>query len=264
ILILARGRGCSCCLINSSKLSNLEHSAICLSGRFSYSSYGWGDRVVRAPLGIRPVGVFLGLAALYFLAGKLGGVLAFVHANAVAVWPPTGIALAAFLLLGYRVWPGIFLGAFLVNLTTAGSVATTLGIATGNTLEGLAGAYLVNRSAHGAHAFDRPQDIFNFAVLAALVSTTVSPFFGVTSLALGGYAEWAEYGRIWLAWWLGDAAGALIVAPVLLLWGQDPRVHWTLAQVKEVGLVLVTLVLVGLTVFGGVLPATIRTCPQAF
>src|SRR5438034_8882320 len=218
---------------------------------------------MRAPWGTTPV-VILGLAALYFLAGKLGLLLAFVHASATAVWPPTGIALAAFLLLGYRVWPGIFLGAFLVNLTTAGSVATTLGIATGNTLEGLAGAYLVNRFAHGAHAFDRPQDIFNFAVLAGLASTTVSPFFGVTSLALGGYADWAEYGRIWLTWWLGDAGGALIVAPVLLLWGQDPRAHWTLAQVKEVGLLLVTLLLVGLAVFGGVLPITIETYPLGF
>ena len=218
---------------------------------------------MRVRWGTPPI-VVLGLAAIYLLAGKLGLLLAFVHASATAVWPPTGIALAAFLLLGYRVWPGIFLGAFLVNLTTAGSVATTLGIATGNTLEGLAGAYLVNRFAHGAHAFDRPQDVFKFAVLAGLASTTVSPFFGVTSLALGGYADWAEYGRIWLTWWLGDAGGALIVAPVLLLWGQDPRAHWTLAQVKEVGLLLVTLLLVGLAVFGGVLPITIETYPLGF
>jgi len=218
---------------------------------------------MRVRWGTPPV-VVLGLAAIYLLAGKLGLLLAFVHASATAVWPPTGIALAAFLLLGYRVWPGIFLGAFLVNLTTAGSVATTLGIATGNTLEGLAGAYLVNRFAHGAHAFDRPQDVFKFAVLAGLASTTVSPFFGVTSLALGGYADWAEYGRIWLTWWLGDAGGALIVAPVLLLWGQDPRAHWTLAQVKEVGLLLVTLLLVGLAVFGGVLPITIETYALGF
>jgi integral membrane sensor domain MASE1 len=81
----------------------------------------------------------------------------------------------------------------------------------------------------------------------------------VTSLALGGYADWAEYGRIWLTWWLGDAAGALIVAPVLLLWVQAPRVRWTLAQVKEVGLLLVTLLLVGVTVFGGVLPPSLET-----
>src|SRR5436309_14604951 len=102
----------------------------------------------------------------------------------------------------------------------------------GTPSKGSAGAYLVNRFAHGAHAFDRPQDVFKFAVLAGLASTTVSSFFGVTSLALGGYADWAEYGRIWLTWWLGDAGGALIVAPVLLLWGPDPRAHWTLAPVE--------------------------------
>ena len=218
---------------------------------------------MRVPWATTPV-VILGLAAVYVLAGKLGLLLAFVHASATAVWPPTGIALAAFLLLGYRVWPGIFLGAFLVNLTTAGSVATTIGIATGNTLEGLVGAHLVNRFAHGAHAFDHPLDVFKFAALAAIASTTVSPFFGVTSLALGGYADWADYGRIWLTWWLGDAGGALIVAPVLLLWGLDTSVRWTLPQVKEVGLLLVVLVLVGLAVFGGVLPITIETYPLAF
>src|SRR5438874_10066704 len=90
-------------------------------------------------------GGVLALAAVYFAAGKLGLRLAFVHANATAVWPPTGIALAGLLLLGYRVWPAIFLGAFLVNITTAGSVVTSLGIATGNTLEALLGACLVNR-----------------------------------------------------------------------------------------------------------------------
>src|SRR2546427_2772632 len=117
---------------------------------------------MRVRWGTPPV-VVLGLASIYLLAGKLGLLLAFVHASATAVWPPTGIALAAFLLLGYRVWPGIFLGAFLVNLTTAGPGATTLCIATGHTLERLARAYLVNRFAHGAHAFDRPQDLFKFA-----------------------------------------------------------------------------------------------------
>src|SRR5438105_7606183 len=213
---------------------------------------------MRARWGTTPSVVF-GLAAVYVLAGKLGLLLAFVHASATAVWPPTGIALAAFLLLGYRVWPGIFLGAFLVNLTMAGSIVTTLVIATGNTLEGLAGAYLVNRVAHGAHAFDRPLDVFKFVALAALACTTVSPFFRVTSLALGGYADWAEYERIWLTWWLGDAAGALIVAPVLLLWGQNPHVRWTPAQASEAGLVLATVVLVGLAVFGGAFPAVIKT-----
>ena len=93
------------------------------------------------------------LAALYVLAGKLGLHFAFVHASVTAVWPPTGIALAAFLLFGPRVWPAVALGAFLVNVTTAGSVATSLGVAAGNTLEGLLSAWLVNRFAHGRYAF---------------------------------------------------------------------------------------------------------------
>src|SRR6266853_1014315 len=126
------------------------------------------------------------LAAIYFFAGTLGLKLASVHVITTAVWPPTGITLAALLLLGYRVWPGIFLGAFLVNVTTEGTIATSLGIAVGNTLEGLTGAYLVNRFAGGRHVFDRPQDVLRFAVLAGMVSTAVSATIGVTSLAFGG------------------------------------------------------------------------------
>ncbi|HWM75994.1 MAG TPA: MASE1 domain-containing protein, partial [Methylomirabilota bacterium] len=91
--------------------------------------------------------VILVLAALYVVAAKLGLKLALVHASATAVWPPTGIALAALLLLGRRMWPGIFIGAFVANVTTAGSVATSLGIATGNTLEAVLGVYLVRRLA---------------------------------------------------------------------------------------------------------------------
>src|SRR3989449_4694949 len=108
------------------------------------------------------------LTGVYFLAGKFGLSLAFVHASASAVWPPTGIALAATLLLGCRVWPALFLGAFLVNVTTAGSVWTSLGIAGGNTLEGLLGAFLVRRFANGLRVFDRARDIFTFGVLAGL------------------------------------------------------------------------------------------------
>src|SRR3989475_3373074 len=102
------------------------------------------------------------LTGVYFLAGKFGLSLAFVHASASAVWPPTGIALAATLLLGYRVWPALFLGAFLVNVTTAGSGWTSLGIAGGNTLAGLLGAFLVRPFANGLKPFDRARAIFTF------------------------------------------------------------------------------------------------------
>src|SRR5947209_20270883 len=89
------------------------------------------------------------LTVVYFIAGKLSLMLAFLYASASPVWPPAGIALAALLLLGYRVWPAIFVGAFLVNLTTAGNIFTSLGIATGNTLEAALGAWLILRFAGG-------------------------------------------------------------------------------------------------------------------
>src|SRR4051812_8462597 len=94
------------------------------------------------------------LTIVYFGAGKLGLSFATVHSSASAVWPPTGIALAAFLLYGMRAWPAIFVGAFLVNITTAGSFATSIGIAAGNTIEGIAGAWLVQRYAGGAACFE--------------------------------------------------------------------------------------------------------------
>jgi diguanylate cyclase (GGDEF)-like protein len=197
------------------------------------------------------------LAGVYFVAGKLGLTLAFVHPSATAVWPPAGIALAALLLLGRGVWPGILLGAFLVNLTTAGSVATSVGIAVGNTLEAVLGAYLVNRFAEGRHAFDRTQNTFKFAALAGMVSTTVAASFGVTSLSLGGFAPWANYGSIWATWWLGDAAGIVIVAPLLILWNSAPRSRWNRAQFLEALILLACLVATGLIVFDGLLhPAT--------
>src|SRR5260370_39299640 len=93
----------------------------------------------RPSSGLPVIGI---LAIIYFVAGKLGLMLASLHASASPVWPPAGIALAALLLLGYRAWPAIFVGAFLVNVTTAGNVATSFAIATGNTLNALRGALL--------------------------------------------------------------------------------------------------------------------------
>src|SRR5216117_951605 len=204
------------------------------------------------------------LTGVYVLAGKFGLSLAFVHASASAVWPPTGIALAATLLLGYRVWPALFLGAFLVNVTTAGSVWTSLGIAGGNTLEGLLGAFLVQRFANGRRVFNRARDIFAFAALAGLLSTAVSATIGVTSLSLGGYASWERFGAIWLTWWLGDVAGALVVAPVLVLWGTDRTVRLTRAAALELALLLGSVVVVGGAVFGGVGSAWARDYPVEF
>ncbi len=204
------------------------------------------------------------LACIYFVAGKLGLSLAFVHPSATAVWPPAGIALWAFLILGSDVWPAIFVSAFLVNLATAGSVATSLGIATGNTLEGLVAAYLVNTFAGGRNAFDRARDSCKFAILAGMLSTTVSATCGVTSLSLGGFAPWTDYVSIWLTWWLGDAVGNLVVAPLLILWSLNARLRWNPARFLEVVALGVCLVLVGQIVFGGFLFPEAKSYPLEY
>jgi diguanylate cyclase (GGDEF)-like protein len=190
------------------------------------------------------------VAATYYAAGKLGLRLAFLHPSSTPVWPPTGIALAALLLVGPRVVPGVFLGAFLVNITTAGSIATSLGIATGNTLEAVVGAHLVSRFANGRKSFARAQDTFKFALLAGLLSTTVSATFGATSLCLGGFAKWATFRPIWMTWWLGDAAGDLVVAPFLILWLANARLRWRSARLVELLALMGCLVLVSEVVFG--------------
>ena len=196
------------------------------------------------------VATLAAVSLLYIVAGKLGLKLAFVNASATAVWPPTGIALAMLLILGRRVWPAVFVGALVVNLSTAGTLATSIGIAIGNTLEAVAGAYLVSRFAGGRNAFQRAWSVFVFAILGALASTMVSATLGVTTLMLGGLAHWADYGAIWLVWWLGDATGALIVTPLLLLWSVRPRTLWPWPRMVEAAALFSGLLLVGMIAFG--------------
>jgi integral membrane sensor domain MASE1 len=190
------------------------------------------------------------LAVIYFIAGKLGLMLASLQASASPVWPPAGIALAALLLLGYRAWPAIFIGAFLVNVTTAGNIATSFAIGTGNTLEALVGAWLVNRFAGGINGFDRPQGVFKFA-LAAGISAIISPAFGVTSLGVAGFADWAKYDAIWLTWWLGDVTGDLVFTPLILLWSAASKRRWNKYKAVEVGALLLLLAVLSGVVFGG-------------
>ncbi len=205
----------------------------------------------------------VGLAAVYTIAGKLALHFVYLHASASAVWPTTGIALAAFLLLGYRIWPAILVGAFLVNLTTAGSVLSSLGIAVGNTLEGVAGTYLVLRFAKGQEAFERAADIFKFTFFAAMPAAAISATLGVTSLALRD-ANWVEYGPIWRTWWLGDTVGALIVTPLLLIWIANPRVEFKLRRILHAALLFSTLAVMGWVVFGGYFHSEFKSYPLEF
>ena len=142
-----------------------------------------------------------------------------MNASASPFWLPSGIAIATALLFGLRIWPAIALGAFLVNVTTTGSLATSAGIAIGNTLEAVIAAELVNRFAAGSASFERPQGIVAFAALM-VPPTAISATVGLFSLWAGGYAEPSEMLVVWSTWWLGDLGGALIFTPLIVLWSR--------------------------------------------
>jgi len=204
---------------------------------------------------------YLLLAALYFVSGKLALHLAFLQPSATPVWPCTGIALAALLLFGYRLWPAIFVAAFFVNLATAGTVLTSFSIATGNTLEALAGCFLVSRFADGSNVFQRSHNIFRFALFAGIIASAIGASVGSATLVLGGLAELSHYPSIWMTWWLGDGVGALVLTPLLLLWIENPRLDWTRRQTFELSALFFGLLATTWFVFGNGFHVVVRNYP---
>ena len=200
------------------------------------------------------------IAFIYFWLVKLGLTLASINASASPIWPATGFALAILLLRGYRVWPAIFVGAFLANVSSAGSNYTSAAIAIGNSLEGVVGAFLINRWSGGVRTFTTPARIVKFALIST-AATAISPAIGVSSLSFAGYAEWAKFGPIFMTWWLGDLAGALVVAPVLVLWADDqlPRPH-----PSEAIAIFVVAATIGLIAFSPIIEQTVNRTPLAF
>jgi signal transduction histidine kinase/integral membrane sensor domain MASE1 len=208
-------------------------------------------RRVDAP-DLRFLAIAFGVMVAYFVTAKLGLRLAVVAEQVTAVWPPTGIALAAVLLLGGRIAPAIWLGAFLVNVTVNESLATAAGIATGNTLEALVGAWLLRRVVGIGQSVAQLRDAIGLIVFGALASPTVSATIGVVSLVLGRLQPWSSFWTIWVVWWLGDAMGALVAAPVILAWIAAWRKHWRAPRLAEAAAGLAGLGFIGLLVFTGV------------
>lgn len=202
--------------------------------------------------GLRYGGLLALVTVSYFLAGKFGLQFASLHPSATVLWAPTGISLAALLLGGYKMWPAIAAGAFLVNISTTGAPLNSLEIAAGNLLEGFAGAYLVKRYADGARAFLRPQFAIRYTVFAGLLGTAISATVGASVLCQDGLARWAQFGSLWLTWWLGDMLGALVLAPFLIILLGNRHNSLTPRETLELGGLLVGLSLVSVVVFGPV------------
>jgi signal transduction histidine kinase len=178
---------------------------------------GWARERLSASDAIRLVAV----ALAYVGAARLGLELSVAHGVITPVWAPTGIALAALVLFGPRLWPAVAVGAFIANATSGASFAEAAGISVGNTLEAVVGAVLLRRVGFRP-ALDRARDVLALIALAAIASTAVSATNGVTTLWISGDVPSSSYGSDWLLWWVGDAMGALIVAPLILVWSTAP------------------------------------------
>jgi PAS domain S-box-containing protein len=208
---------------------------------------------ITAYLRPRTLAGMLATAAIYFAAAKLGLSMAVTAEQVSAVWPPTGIALAAILIFGHRIWPGIWFGAFMANATANEPIGTACAIALGNTLEAVIGAWLL-RWAGFDKSLERLKGVLSLIVLAACVSTTISATIGVASLTLGGVHPWSHFVSLWSVWWLGDAMGNLVVAPVLLTLATSPPIR-SLRRTAEAVALAFGLVVVGLVVFNGSTPS---------
>ncbi|HLX72936.1 MAG TPA: MASE1 domain-containing protein [Verrucomicrobiae bacterium] len=204
---------------------------------------------------------FVALAAMFFVAGKIGMLLRDANSGISPIWPATGIALAGLLLWGYRLWPAIFVGACLIDVTShafnhaAGALGIihTLGIAGGDTLEALLGAWLVNRFANGVDAFLRVSDVFRFTIFAGVLGSAVSATVGVGTKLAGGFLVKQTFGTAWLSWWMGDMVGAIVVAPLILVWKANPSVHFAPKRALEAAGLLLSLLLVSAVNFSNVL-----------
>lgn len=179
------------------------------------------QHIVRLNLGeARDAGTYLlklaAVALAYFAAGRLGLAVPFTSGNVSPMWPPAGIALAAVLLLGAEIAPGIVVGAFLVNLLSGIPLAAAAGIGLGSTMGPLTGAALLGRIPGFQSSLTRLRDVLGLCTFAALGGTAVSATVGVMSLTLGRVDAWAGFWSAWTVWWLGDGMGVLLVAPLIL------------------------------------------------
>jgi signal transduction histidine kinase len=214
--------------------------------------------------GISYAGGLVAIGVIYFVLAKGGLTLASIHPSATPIWPPTGVALAAVLLWGYRTWPAIFIAAMIANATTTGSVATAIAIATGNTLEAVVGAYLVNRWSSGCNTFSRPNSVAKFALICIVIATPISASIGLTSLAAAGYIDRTNFVNAWVTWWLGDVTGALVITPVIVLWASSHDHAFNRNDFLETVGVLATAAVVGFIAYSPLIEQTPSRDPLGF
>lgn len=198
---------------------------------------------------------------VYYFAARLGLLLELGNTNASPVWPPSGIAFSALILFGIDLWPGIMLGAFVVNVvvfhinkttTVPDILLASVGIAIGNTLEAVAGYYFM-RELKCDHILGKTRDFVLFFI-TALIICFASSIIGPLMLALLHVINWSNYTQVWFTWWTGDVSGIVIVAPALFAWWRPKRRKWNLQSILQVILLFLILAIYLEAVFGNWLP----------
>jgi signal transduction histidine kinase/ActR/RegA family two-component response regulator len=184
----------------------------------------------------------------YALTAKVGLGLSAVNHFATLIWPPSGIALACLLLYGYELWPAVMLAAFLINLSLGAPPPVALGIAAGNTLQPLAGAYFLREYIGFNPMFSRLQDSFGF-ILTAFLTTLIASTVGSISLYIGGDLTSATFTQTWTAWWVGDSLGILIVGAFAVRWLYRPLFHKTSRELIEGVILFSSLVIISALIF---------------
>jgi PAS domain S-box-containing protein len=194
------------------------------------------------------------LAAVYYAAARLGLRYASIGQSISLVWPPTGLAIAALILLGQRAWPGIAAGAFLANAGTPVPLATAAAMAAGNTLEAVVAVALLTRRAGSPLRLDAMMTVRALVLSAAPAGALVSAIIGVTALVAGGALPGTAFASAAAVWWTGDLLGALIVAPLLLAWLTAPTSTHSVRGTLEVVLLCLGTVLAAELGLGHLLP----------
>lgn len=212
---------------------------------------------------LRYVAQLTALAAVYILAARVGLALDAASGFAALVWPATGIALAAILLGGYRLAPGIFVGALIASLLSGSSPWVAAAIGVGNTLEAVAGTYLLRRIPGFDPRLTRVVDVLGFLFFGAVLSTMVSATIGVAALDAAGVVSAGQVGATWRVWWVGDLVGATQVAPLFLAWTRRARRPMALRDVAELAGAVAAGVVGCIFVFGGD-PAQQRPLVQTY
>jgi PAS domain S-box-containing protein len=208
------------------------------------------------------LGAGIAVVIAYVATAQLGFRVALVAEQVTTVWPPTGIAQATLLLAGLRLWPAIWIGAFIANVTSS-PILVAAAIATGNTLEACAAAWALQRVPGFDASLRRTRDALAYMLFATVGSCTIGATVGATTLCASGLQSWARFGSIWADWAIGDMMGSLIVGTAIVTAvRQWPRLrHW---RVREtIGLLVLTLLITQI-IFGGLLTTPIGLHPLEF